>query len=264
MSTLRVDNITDEAGTAAPDFPNGLLLGGAPLGALTQVQAEDPTSTVFGLISGERLAQAVGPQAPGRTAEVFTASGTWTKPAGLPDDTPVYVEAWGGGGGGRSASNNAGGGGGAYAARWFRAGDLGATVTVTIGAGGAAQTAGGNTTFGTFLTAFGGGGHTGGATGAGGGETSAGAGDVPGLPGGGAGTAAFGVGAHALTIYGGGGAGLGAAGGRAVYGGGGGGTTGGISAYGGNGGSSGVAGSAPGGGGGGQAAGARGELRVWI
>ena len=31
MSTLRVDQITDEEGTGAPDFPNGLNLGGAPI-----------------------------------------------------------------------------------------------------------------------------------------------------------------------------------------------------------------------------------------
>lgn len=105
----------------------------------------------------------------------FTASGTWTKPSGA---TFVMVEAWGGGGGGGSGRRGAaasarhggdGGGGGAYVQRLFRASDLGATETVTIaagGAGGAAQTvnstngingtAGGNTTFGSWLTAYGG------------------------------------------------------------------------------------------------------------
>ena len=53
MSQLKVDSITDEAGTGAPDFPNGLT--GLP--QLTQGQAEDPTSTVFGTVSGQRLEQ---------------------------------------------------------------------------------------------------------------------------------------------------------------------------------------------------------------
>ena len=108
------------------------------------------------------------------TFNEFTASGTWTKPSGA---TFVMVEAWGAGGGGGSGRRGSsathrcpgiGGGGGAYVQRLFRAADLGSTVTVTIGAGGtggAAVTAnntdgnpgntGGNTTFGSFLTAYG-------------------------------------------------------------------------------------------------------------
>ena len=54
MSQLNVDTITDELGTGAPDFPNGLT--GLP--TLSQAQAEDDTSTVFGQVSGQRLAQA--------------------------------------------------------------------------------------------------------------------------------------------------------------------------------------------------------------
>jgi len=67
----------------------------------------------------------------------FLASGTWTKPSGA---TWVYVEAIGGGGGGKnstsSGSNVPGGGGGGFASRLMRASELGASVTVTIGAGG--------------------------------------------------------------------------------------------------------------------------------
>jgi hypothetical protein len=102
----------------------------------------------------------------------FTSSGTWTKPAGV---SVVYVEAVGGGGSGgvaRSTGSNAasGGNGGEGAFRTFRAADLGATVTVTIGAGGAAVTrstdgatagnGGGTTSFGTVISATGGAGGT--------------------------------------------------------------------------------------------------------
>ena len=93
----------------------------------------------------------------------FSASGTWTKDVAA---TFVLVRLWGAGGGGSTAC---GGGGGAYVERLFLASDLSGTETVTIGAGGdgAASggtnsgTAGGNTTFGPHLTAYGGAGGVG-------------------------------------------------------------------------------------------------------
>jgi hypothetical protein len=108
------------------------------------------------------------------TITSFTASGTWTKPAGL---VAAVVEVWGAGGsGGRKNANfgGGGGGGGSYVRTYFQASQLGATETVTIGAGGAAVSAnntagnvGGDTTFGSLVTARGGGGGGGGTLGAG-------------------------------------------------------------------------------------------------
>jgi len=120
----------------------------------------------------------------------FTASGTWTKPSGA---TFVMVECWGAGGGGGSGRRGAnstsrdgggGAGGGAYTYRLFKASDLTATVTATVGAGGvggaSATTdssdgnpgvAGGSTTFGAYVTSYGGSlGALGGGGGAGGGS----------------------------------------------------------------------------------------------
>lgn len=179
----------------------------------------------------------------------FTSSGTWPKPAGLNDDTPVRVRAWGaGGGGGASGTEKGGGGGGAFVEAVFRLGDLPSSVAVTIGAGGAAGSAGAATSFGALLTAAGGAAGSDGAGGA-------------------AGKAMAGVSAPLWD----GGAGSGTAGGAsAVHGGAGGGkeglstAPGGASLFGGNGGAGGAAGQAPGGGGGGEAAGARGELWVIV
>ena len=99
----------------------------------------------------------------GVDVQTFTSSGTWTKPS-LGANSRVLIQAWGGGGsGGKTATYGAGGGGGAgYKERWVTLSSLGATETITIGAGGAARTTdgvgnvGGTTTAGTLVTAYGG------------------------------------------------------------------------------------------------------------
>ena len=282
------------------------LNGGA---AVAVLDATGTALTTGALASGRRdlieyiggsyrvLSAAAGVGAGGPVKEVFTSSGTWTKPSGYADDHPVLVRAWGAGGGGArysSPGDAAGGGGGGYIEYTFRMADLPSSVTVTIGAAGAGRTgsngngtAGGNSTFGALLTAYGGGGGVGdfggGVGGAGGGSAAAGGtgSATGGSVGGGAGGAGA-AGGDAGTIWGGGGGGDGGfAGGNAVWGGAGGGgggssaVSGGISVFGGNGGAGGdaspvpTAGQAPGGGGGGGfgvngANGARGQIEVWV
>lgn len=196
--------------------------------------------------------------------QTFTASGTWTKPAGA---KVVQVDVWGGGGGGFTASppstQAGGGGGGAFLRHSFDAALLGATVGVTIGAGGTAGspgTSGGTTTFGGHLSAAGGS-------------------PSPNSSNGGAGGGNLGGTAPAgASVWGGGAGGAVNVGGASTAGGGGGGgsstavsNAGGVSNIGGSGGASGAttgtAGTAPGGAGGGGfngagGAGARGECRV--
>ena len=117
----------------------------------------------------------------------FNSSGTWTKPSGYGTTARVFIQAWGGGGSGAvtSFSGAGGGGGGGYNYRWISIACLSATETVTIGAGGAAQTTsacgvqGGTTTFGSRVSAYGGGGGrscgvNGGYGGGGGGQLSSG------------------------------------------------------------------------------------------
>ena len=294
LATVTADRVAALAGTGTPNGTTGKYV------------TNDDTSAT---ISANKVARfnAGGTGITGipvvTDVQVFNTPGanTWTKPAGAKAVHVVCIGGGGGGGGvGTGASNfGGGGGGGAGLEAIFDASVLGATETATVGASGAGGAAGsnpgvagGNSSFGSWLIAYGGGGGAGavsGTNGGGGGGGSNAAGTSVTSTTGGAGGGILGGAAGADSTFGGGGGGSGAAGGGSIHGGGGGGGgnsgsqynggsskyggggggSGGVSAstggtaivYGGNGGAGAVAGAggngtAPGGGGGGAGEGA--------
>lgn len=122
--------------------------------------------------------------------QAFTSSGTYTKTDGLVSARVETVGAGGGGGGAQATSPSAAscggcGGGGGYSMELLNAVSIGATETVTVGAGGAGGAAGqndgatgGTSSFGTLLSATGGEFGTGGFNLAGSAATKGGAGGL--------------------------------------------------------------------------------------
>ena len=101
-----------------------------------------------------------------KSIQVFTSSGTWTKPDGV-SKVRVIVVGGGGGGGGVFASgtndSSAGGGGGGTAIKIIDVSSI-SSVTVTVGALGADTQDGGDSSLGNYCIGGGGGGAPAGTT----------------------------------------------------------------------------------------------------
>lgn len=173
----------DRGGTGQTTYTNGqLLIGNTSGNTLTKATLTAGAGISITNSTGSITVAATG-LATSTDVQVFTGNGTWTKPSGA---KAVDVIAVGGGGGGGSGSctasgataiGGAGGGGAVLIKKTYNASDLGSSVSVTVGAAGSAGTAvgpgasagvsggiGGTSTFGTILSAYGGGGGSQGVT----------------------------------------------------------------------------------------------------
>jgi hypothetical protein len=180
-STQRIDRIVLDQTTGAASRVAGVESGSpvapaVPAGKIPCAQVGPFTTSTTAIpnsmITDERQSTASAPSAGEyRSTQVFTASGTYTKPAGLVRARVTVTGGGGGGGGANAVANSAGSGGGAAGTsiKTIAAGSIGATETVTVGAGSAGgnaaggnAAAGGSSSFGALASANGGGGGFGG------------------------------------------------------------------------------------------------------
>jgi hypothetical protein len=172
LSTGQVD-ITEQGDLRLQDTTGGEYVALQAPGTVSSsftltLPAADGTSGQVLQTNGSGALSFATPAAGGglQSMQVFTSSGTWTKPSGI---TKVRVTVIGGGGGGsRHGSGNNGGGGAGAAVKLIDVSAV-STVSVTVGAGGSGGTSaspnggnGGSSSFGAYCSANGG---TGGASG---------------------------------------------------------------------------------------------------
>lgn len=132
----------------------GLAIGSdvhAFMASASQAEMEAGTEAALRAMSPLRVAQAIAAlgsvTAGAQSVQVFTASGTWTRPSGI---TKVLMFVTGGGSGSGDSTINdmpeGGGGAGGTAIKFLDVSSI-ASSTITVGAGGAVEASGGNSSW---------------------------------------------------------------------------------------------------------------------
>ena len=160
-STLKTDVIESKttdgdltiqgAGTGVPNLEAGFKVGGTAGVPISDLRATGTATHVLTSNGGASAPTFQAAAAGGLTSvQVFTATGTWTKPAGVGS---VRVQLVGGG----AAGNHSGMGGGAggYSEEIIDVSSV-STVAVTVAAAVAGNAAGNTSSFGAYLSATGG------------------------------------------------------------------------------------------------------------
>ena len=123
MSEIRVTNIIGETGVDAVNFTKGINISS---GIITATSFSGSGANLTGVDSGLSSVQ------------VFTSSGTWNRPSGIKKVKVIVTGGGGGGGGGGSSWNHGAGGDAGGTAIEFIDVSSTASVSVTVGNGGAA------------------------------------------------------------------------------------------------------------------------------
>lgn len=119
-----------------------------PTGPIALVAGDLVAGNLYSLTdAGSQLIVTGRPSSASVTTQVFTASGTWSRPTGVKSVVVEVLGAGGGGGGSNSGTlsffSGSGGGAGGYARKWIDVTNI-ATSTITIGAAGSGGSAGSN------------------------------------------------------------------------------------------------------------------------
>ena len=162
-----ITGITDltvaDGGTGASSITsNSVILGNGTSALSGNLVAPSTSGNILTSNGTTWQSTALPAGATGPNVQVFTSSGTFTVPAGI---TKLTVDVWGGGGGGANSfvgGTAAAGGYGGFGRVSLTGLTPGASITVTVGAGGNAGTStgggstGGTSSFGSYLSCTGG------------------------------------------------------------------------------------------------------------
>lgn len=146
-------SVTEQADVATTDGTGGGIYvmsgtraaaGDVTASTVTWGSSTVDVSTTLAFVPADAFPSPRGPETSTYIGSIADLDDTWVKPSGCRKVFAQIIDGGGSGSGGNTtttAAGGGGGGGGGYDEAWYEAEDLGATVTVHAGRGGAAGTA---------------------------------------------------------------------------------------------------------------------------